>query len=33
MPNLQVVHLKQGGTIKFNMNDGTGNSLAKHKIP
>ncbi|ELK47704.1 SRPBCC family protein [Halobacillus sp. BAB-2008] len=27
MPNLQVVDLKQGGTIKFNMNDGTGNSF------
>ena len=27
MPNLQVVDLKQDGTIKFNMNDGTGNSF------
>ena len=27
MPNLHVVDLKQDGTIKFNMNDGTGNSF------
>lgn len=27
MPNLQVEDLQQGGTIKFNMNDGTGTSL------
>ncbi|MFD1738030.1 SRPBCC family protein [Bacillus salitolerans] len=27
MPNLQVVDLRNGGTIKFNMNDGTGKSF------
>lgn len=27
MPNLEVVHLQQGGTITFNMNDGTGSSF------
>jgi uncharacterized protein YndB with AHSA1/START domain len=27
MPNLEIVDLRKGGTIKFNMNDGTGNSF------
>lgn len=27
MPNLQVEDLRNGGTIKFNMNDGTGSSF------
>jgi uncharacterized protein YndB with AHSA1/START domain len=27
MPNLQVVDLRNGGTIKFNMNDGTGSTF------
>lgn len=27
MPNLQVVDLRKGGMIKFNMNDGTGKSI------
>lgn len=27
MSNLQVIDLRKGGTIKFNMNDGTGKSL------
>ena len=27
MSNLEVVDLRKGGTIKFNMNDGTGNSF------
>jgi uncharacterized protein YndB with AHSA1/START domain len=27
MPNLQVEDLRKGGTIKFNMNDGTGSSF------
>lgn len=27
MPNLQIVDLKQDGTIKFNLNDGTGHSF------
>ncbi|MBM7585409.1 uncharacterized protein YndB with AHSA1/START domain [Bacillus pakistanensis] len=27
MSNLQVVDLREGGTIKFNMNDGTGKSF------
>lgn len=27
MPNLEIVDLKQNGTIQFHMNDGTGNSF------
>jgi len=27
MPNLEVVDLRKNGTMKFNMNDGTGNSF------